>query len=287
MDFSLFCQKDMFHQFVSDKLDSVAIDYKDKHELMANSKSGPNHLEAGVVLLINYRSNRNGSEYVFQLIKRSNTVTQAGDISCPGGILHPGLDRIMNHLLKTGIIPTVNGHNLNSSQFRDKEAASLIRLFLTTALREAWEEIGLNPFNVIFLGALPCYSLSLLARTIFPVVCLTAKPFQYKLSSEVDKILEIPVGFFFQQSNYALLEIKTSLVNNTEHLQYQLPCLVIPDGLGGEDILWGATFNIITNFLRIISDDSLPSPSSSRTINKVLSNNYISGKTRFLGRLNN
>jgi hypothetical protein len=103
----------------------------------------------------------------------------------------------------------------------------------------------------------------------------------------VDKILEIPVGFFFQQSNYALLEIKTSLVNNTEHLQYQLPCLVIPDGLGGEDILWGATFNIITNFLRIISDDSLPSPSSSRTINKVLSNNYISGKTRFLGRLNN
>ena len=287
MDFSLFCQKDMFPQFVSDKLDSVAIDYKDMHELIANSKSGPNHLEAGVVLLINYRSNRNGSEYVFQLIKRSNTVTQAGDISCPGGIVHQGIDRIMSYLLKTGIIPTVHGHNLNSSQFRDKEAASLIRLFLTTALREAREEVGLNPFNVIFLGALPCYSLSLLARTIFPVVCLTAKPFQYKLSSEVDKMLEIPVGFFFQQSNYALLEIKTSLENGTEHLQYQSPCLVIPDGLGGEDILWGATFNIITNFLRIISDDILPSPSPSRTINKVLSNNYISGKARFHGHRNN
>lgn len=279
MDFSLFSQKDMFPRFVSDKLDSVAIDYKDKHELIANSKSGPNHLEAGVALLINYRSNRSSSEYVFQLIKRSNAVTQAGDISCPGGILHPGLDKIMSHLIRTGIIPAVHGHNLNSTQFRDKEAASLIRLFLTTALREAWEEVGLNPFNIIFLGALPCYSLSLLARTIFPVVCLTKKPFPYKLSSEVDKILEIPLGFFFQQSNYALLEIKTSLGNNTEHLQYQLPCLVIPDGLGGEDILWGATFNIITNFLRIISDDSLPSPSPSRTINKVLSNNYISVKT--------
>jgi 8-oxo-dGTP pyrophosphatase MutT (NUDIX family) len=278
MDFSLFSQKDIFPQFVSNKLDSVVIDYKNKHGLIANSKSSPNHLEAGVVLLINYRSNRNGSEYVFQLIKRSNTVTQAGDISCPGGILHPGLDRIMNHLLKTGIIPTVHGHNLNSSQFRDKETASLIRLFLTTALREAWEEIGLNPFNVKFLGALPCYSLSFLARTIFPVVCLTAKPFQYKLSSEVDKILEIPVSFFFEQSNYSLLEIKTPLANNTEHLLYQLPCLVIPDGLGGEDILWGATFNIITNFLRIISDNSLPTLSSSRTIDKVLTNNYITGK---------
>jgi 8-oxo-dGTP pyrophosphatase MutT (NUDIX family) len=279
MDFSLFSQKDMFPIFVSDKLDSVAIDYKDKYKLITNSKSIPNQLAAGVVLLINYRSNLSGSEYVFQLIKRSNIVTQAGDISCPGGILHPGLDRIISYLLRAGVIPTVRGHHLNSNQFRDKETASLIRLFLTTALREAWEEVGLNPFNVIFLGALPCYSLSLLARTIFPVVCLTAKPFQYKLSSEVEKILEIPVNFFFQQSNYALLEIITSLENDTEHHRYQSPCLVIPDGLGGEDILWGATFNIITNFLRIISDDSLPSPSSSKTITKVLTNNYISGKT--------
>lgn len=279
MDFSLFCRKDKFIQFISDKLDSVAIDYKDKYELITNSKSTPNQLAAGVALLINYRSNENGSEYVFQLIKRSNTVKQAGDISCPGGILNAGLDKAVSYLLKTGIIPTVHGHNLTSSQFRDKETASLIRLFLTTALREAWEEVGLNPFNIIFLGALPCYSLSLLARTIFPVVCLTKNSFPYTLSSEVDKILEIPVNFFFEQSNYALLNIKTALVNNTEQLQYELPCMVIPDGLGGEDILWGATFYIITNFLRIISDDSLPLPSPSRIITKVLTNNYISGKT--------
>jgi 8-oxo-dGTP pyrophosphatase MutT (NUDIX family) len=278
MDFSLFSQKDIFPQYISHKLDPIVLDYKDKHELITNSKNVPNHLAAGVVLLINYRSNQNGAEYVFQLIKRSNTVTQAGDISCPGGIVHQHLDRIMSHLLKTGIIPDVHDHNLNSSQFRDNDTADLIRLLLTTALREAWEEVGLNPFNVKFLGALPCYSLSFLARTIFPVVCLTTKPFQYKLSSEVEKILEIPVGFFFEQSNYALLEIKAASAENTDHLLYQLPCLVIPDDLGGEDILWGATFNIITNFLRIISDDTLPTPSSSRTIDKVLSNNYIAGK---------
>jgi len=278
MDFSLFSQKDIFPQFVSNKLASVVIDYQDKHELIANSKSTPDHLAAGVVLLINYRSDRNSSEYFFQLIKRSNTVTQAGDISCPGGIVHQRLDRILSHLIKTGIIPSLRDHNLNSAQFQNKETAYLIRLLLTTALREAWEEVGLNPFNVKFLGALPCYSLSFLARTIFPVVCLTTKPFQYKLSSEVEKILEIPVGFFFDQSNYALLEIKTAATNNPEHLLYQMPCLAIPDGLGGEDILWGATFNIITNFLRIISDDTLPTPSSSRTIDKVLTNNYITGK---------
>ena len=278
MDFSLFSQKDIFPQFVADKLDSVALDYKDKHAMIANSKSVPTQLAAGVVLLINYRSNQSGSQYVFQLIKRSNTVSQGGDISCPGGIVHQHLDKIMSHLLKAGIISDIYGHNLNSSQFRDKDTADLIRLLLTTALREAWEEVGLNPFNVKFLGALPCYSLSFLARTIFPVVCLTTKPFQYKLSSEVEKILEIPVGFFFDQSNYAVLDIKTAATNNPEHLLYQMPCLVIPDGLGGEDTLWGATFNIITNFLRVISDDNLPTASSTRTIDKVLTNNYMTGK---------
>ena len=67
----------------------------------------------------------------------------------------------MSYLLKTGMIPTVRGHNLNSNQFKDKETASLIRLFLITALREAWEEIGLNPFNVIFLGFFDHYFLTL------------------------------------------------------------------------------------------------------------------------------
>jgi hypothetical protein len=110
-------------------------------------------------------------------------------------------------------------------------------------------------------------------------VCLTKKEFPYKLSSEVDKIVEIPISFFFEQSNYALLEIKTSTDNKTEILQYQSPCLVIPDCRGGEDILWGATYNIITNFLRTVSDDSLPPPSNSRKISKVLTNNYISGKS--------
>lgn len=278
MNFSLFSQKDVFPQFVSNKLDSVVLDYKNKHEIIKNSKSIPDHLAAGVVLLINYSSNQNGSEYVFQLIKRSNTVTQAGDISCPGGIVHQRLDRIISHLLKTGIIPNVHGHNLYSSQFRDKETAYLIHLLLTTALREAWEEVGLNPFNVKFLGALPCYSLSFLARTIFPVVCLTTKAFKYKLSSEVDKILEIPVSFFFDPSNYVTLNIKVASPDDDEHLLYQMPGMVISDSLGGEDILWGATFNIITNFLRIISDNSLPASSSSRLIDKVLTNNYMTGK---------
>ena len=278
MDLSFFHQKDIFPSFVTAKLAASTIDYKEKHSLIAeaNKPDWP-HLEAGVVLLLHYKSNQKKSEYVFQLIKRSQKVTQAGDISCPGGILHPRIDKILSYFLKTRIIPDLRKKTLNYAAYRDKETNSLIRLFLTNALREAWEEIGLIPFNISFLGALPCYSLTSFATTIYPLVCLTPKPFRYKLSSEVDKILEISLSFFFQSSNYALLEIETPMGNSVSSQNNKFPCLIIPDDRGGVEILWGATFNIITNFLRIISDDSLPLPSASRTIKKVLTNSYISG----------
>jgi 8-oxo-dGTP pyrophosphatase MutT (NUDIX family) len=278
MDLSIFYQKDIFPSFVAAKLATTAIDYKEKHTLIENTnKTSFHHLEAGVVLLLHYKSNQEKPEYVFQLIKRSQKVAQAGDISCPGGILHPRIDKILSFLLKIRIIPAIRKQALNYSKNYDRETNSLVHLFLANALREAWEEIGLFPFNVSFLGALPCYSLTSFARTIYPLLCLTPKPFRYKLSSEVDKILEIPLSFFFQSSNYALLEIEASVESTASSQNNKLPCLAIPDGRGNFDILWGATFNIITNFLNIISDNSLPLPSASRTVKKILTNSYISG----------
>jgi 8-oxo-dGTP pyrophosphatase MutT (NUDIX family) len=278
MDLSLFRQKDFFSSFVTDKLTAVTIDYKETHSLIAKAnKTDSPHLEAGVVLLLHYKSNQESPEYVFQLIKRSEKVKQAGDISCPGGILHPVIDKSGSFFLKAGIIPALRKQILNYAVHKDKKTISLVRLFLTNALRETWEEIGLIPFNILFLGALPCYSLTSFARTIYPLVCLTPDPFKYRLSSEVDKILEIPLSFFFHSSNYASLEIGTPMGGSASGQNNKFPCLVIPDETENVDILWGATFNIITNFLRIISDNSLPLPSASRTITKVLTNSYISG----------
>ena len=279
MDLTLFQQKKIFPGFVRDKLATVPLDYKERNlQIKKSRQEGSGHLKAGVVLLLNYKMIRGKSEYVFQLIKRSAKVSQGGDISCPGGMLQPRNDNIFSYLLKAGILFRMRDKTQRRVQSEDKETNSLIRLFLTTALREAWEEVGLNPLNVVFLGALPSYSLTLFSRTIFPVVCLTSKPFTFRLSSEVEKVLEIPLSFFFNSKNYAVLDIKTSLGEGTEPLQYQTPCLVIPDGNRGEEILWGATFNIIHNFLHIISDGSLPSSSSSRTLNKVLTIKYISPK---------
>jgi 8-oxo-dGTP pyrophosphatase MutT (NUDIX family) len=279
MDLTLLTQKHILPRYIMDKLAGVSIDYKETNSRIDQSRQeGSGHLKAAVVLLLNFKKTGDKSEYVFQLIKRSQKVSQGGDISCPGGMLQPKQDGFLNFILKTGILPAIHGRKASRTQKVDRETASLINLFLTNALREAWEEIGLNPLNTRYLGALPSYTLSMLARTIFPVVCITRRQFSYKLSSEVEKILEIPLSFFFSRDNYAMLDVNMSL-GNGEPLQYQTPCLVIPDGGGNEDILWGATFNIIQNFLRIISDNSLPSGYSSRILSKVLTPKYISPKS--------
>ena len=279
MDASLFRQKKLFPRHVMEKMSTIRVDYKEKNALIDQSRrEGSNHLKAAVVLLMNYKKQNGHSEYVFQLIKRSQKVTQGGDIGCPGGMLHPRQDRFLSSLLKKGVLPLTGGRVIRKIKKEDSETSSLIGLFLTTALREAWEEIGLNPLNIKFLGALPSYSLTMFARTIFPLVCVTRRPFAYRLSSEVEKILEIPVSLFFNSENYAMLDVETSLGKNTEPFHYQTPCLVIPNPNGEEDILWGATFNIIHNFLRVISDNSLPEVSASRIKNKVLTIHYLSPK---------
>lgn len=275
MDIKLLRQKDDFPLYVLSKLEKAPLDYLEKHlSIVRSNSTGTNHLEAGVVVLLHF----DHSEYGFQLIKRSATVAQAGDISCPGGMLESSTDEMLSHiLLKTGIIRTIDDRMLHKLPNKDEQTVSLVSLFLMNALRESWEEIGLSPLNVSFLGALPSYSLTYFSRTIFPVVCLVKEPYDYRLSNEVEKILEIPLSFFFQSSSYAVLEVESGLGNADPRYNMKFPCLVIPDGNGNEDILWGATFNIISNFLNIIAGDALPSISPSRIVKKLLSPHYASG----------
>jgi 8-oxo-dGTP pyrophosphatase MutT (NUDIX family) len=275
MDIKLLRQKDDFPLYVLSQLEKESIDYCEKHlSIVHSNASGANHREAGVVVLLHYDQ----SEYRFQLIKRSETVAQAGDISCPGGMLESKTDEMLGHiLLKTGIIRTIDGRLLHDLPKKDEQTASLVSLFLMNALREAWEEIGLSPLNVAFLGALPSYSLTYFSRTIFPLVCLVREPYHYQLSDEVEKVLEIPLTRFFESSSYATLEVASGLGTADPRYNMKFPCMVIPDGKGNEDILWGATFYIVTHFLKIISGDTLPPLSPSRIVKKSLAPHYASG----------
>ena len=279
---TIFRQKDLFPSLIVNKLASVHIDFEERYrKIKYSDKTVTPMLPASVVVLLNYKQfGQNNSEYVFQLIKRSDKVSQAGDISFPGGSLNPVTDRILSNIFTTGLFPSLYDQILSASVHKNKTTVTLIRLFLVNALREAWEEIGLNPFNINFLGALPCYSLTLFTRTIFPLVCLSIKPFEFKLNQEVEKILEIPVSTFFDVSRYALLEIEIPPGKRTPACNKKYPCIVLADDQGKEEVLWGATFNVIMDFFRIISDDKLPHSSSPDIIKRVLPKNYISGNSR-------
>lgn len=277
MDLSLFRMRDAFPRIVMGKLSGMTIDYKKTNrEIDHLRQKGSKHLKAAVVLLLNFKKTDEHSEYVFQLIKRSDKVSQSGDISCPGGMLQPQQDRVLSSFLKNEILPALDGRITKHFRNMDDETVRLIRLFLTTALREAWEEIGLNPLNTRFLGALPSHPLTFLSRTIFPVVCCSRRHFSFKLNSEVEKVFEIPLSYFFQNENYAVLDVTMTFDAPSEPFRYQTPCLTVSDGDGNIDILWGATFNIIRNFLHVISDGNLPSATSSRILTKTLTNRYIS-----------
>lgn len=274
MDISIIEQKDVFLRLVLEKLKSAAVDFQETHqEIMRLNREGGRHREAGVVVLLHYQ---NSSGYVFQLIKRSKNVAQAGDISCPGGMLEDSTDNMLEHiLLNTNMVRFVDGETLRNLPEKDEETSYLIRLFLMNALREAWEEIGLNPLNVDFLGALPAYSLTLFSRTIFPVVGVVKNPYQPRLSAEVETMLDVPLRFFFDPANYAMLEVLMESEKSEAFSAWKTPCLVLPDGKGNNEVLWGATFNILTNFLTIIAGDSFAMPSPQRVEQKILKQSYV------------
>jgi hypothetical protein len=179
------------------------------------------------------------------------------------------------------LLPLFKGEALSSSRKRDNRTFRTILLFLANAARESWEEIGLNPFNVSFLGALPTYSLKIFRRTIFPVVGFIKHPWQYKPNSEVEKIIEIPVNAFFEPENYGRFYIEArNLESGKDYSSSYFPCLIFRHD-GDEEILWGATFNIITSFLTIVFERSLPLLNDkARAISKRGPANYFKGTYR-------
>jgi 8-oxo-dGTP pyrophosphatase MutT (NUDIX family) len=238
---------------------------------------------AGVLLLLYFRENADPSmsgqgEYYFHLIKRSTRVSQPGDLSCPGGMLAPRLDVLLMRLIVSGIIPVLGGTAKQYARQRPSAEFNALMLFLTGAVREAWEEIRLSPFNVEFLGPLPCHSLILFRRTIFPLVGLVKNIPCYRPNHEVERIVEIPLKAFFQKENYARYQIKAvDSIKRGDQTSWEFPCFIQHEGKTGQDILWGATFHIILHFLEILFDFALPDISSNPVISRTLEHTYITG----------
>ncbi|MEW6335344.1 MAG: hypothetical protein AB1558_13850 [Thermodesulfobacteriota bacterium] len=238
---------------------------------------------AGVLLPLLCRRSSCGDHpeipFVFQLIKRSSRVSQPGDLSCPGGMMHPLVDRLLRSLLIHLPLPVIRGAARRFLMQKDRADRRVIGLFLVNALREAWEEIGLAPSHVRLLGPLPTYSLSRFRRTIFPLAGFVNKPGARHLSREVEKIVEIPMASFFKAESIGCYMLSTPDPSNPSLLHpLRHPCLIHPDQDGREEILWGATFHIAVRFLEIVMDYRLPEWEKGRVVCRTLDAGYLTGR---------
>lgn len=268
--------KELFLEMAVDKLGSNPLNFAEKQGLIRKSAPSPAPLQAaGVLLPLFY----NSEEFFFRLSKRSHGIPQAGDLSCPGGLLHDRWDRIIMRLVTSGVIPVLRNKAGKLSRQRDKETFQTLSLFLANALREAWEEISLNPFSVHFLGPLPAYPLQLFQRIIFPMVGLVQEVSRFRPNNEVESLVDIPVAAFFHQENYATLirEIDGGLGLRDTEPRF-MPCLIYHDQTGADHVLWGATFFVIISFLEIVFNFELPEWRNKRSVKKTIDARYLSGK---------
>lgn len=150
---------------------------------------------------------RNGEFHLLFTKRTSHLTHHSGEISFPGGVRDPG----------------------------DGDSAA-------TALREAWEEVGIAPGDVEVLGELDdCYSK--FNYLVTPVVGIF--PSNYRLSlnpSEIERIIEVPLSHFGKPG-----------VLRVEDWQWEGKSRHVYFYRHGEDEIWGLTGRILKQFLDIIT----------------------------------
>lgn len=113
----------------------------------------------------------------------------------------------------------------------------------TTAIREAWEEIGLRPCDIQVLGYL-CDFHTVTDFVITPVVGFIKWPFEMHISqNEVARVFSIPLRWLMDENNWEerSLTIGNRCIDN----------VVFYREFDGE-ILWGVTARITLNLLKAL-----------------------------------
>ena len=147
---------------------------------------------------------RDGELHAVFTKRRSDLRLHAGQISFPGGRSEPG-------------------------------DADLIQ----TALREAHEEIGLDPAVVTLVGALPPTATVVTDIAIYPVVGLIPAPTHpWKIATgEVEAVIETPLAVL-----YATHRLQTFARRNGQSVTTDAYTI-------GDDTIWGATGRIVNDLL--------------------------------------
>ena len=120
----------------------------------------------------------------------------------------------------------------------DEEDLELV----STALREADEEIGLKKNDVQIIGILDDI-VTITEFIVTPIVGLFPYPYPFKVSEvEIAELIEVPLASLLDENSFSEREIFRGGQNEIVYA-YQF----------GKHIIWGATARILKQFLDLIS----------------------------------
>lgn len=212
------------------------------------------------------------------LNKRSWEVKQPGDLCCPGGSIAPRIDSFFSTLLPLPFFPLGRWPFWSHWRRKHPQEARRLSLLFATSLRESFEEMRLNPLGVKFLGPLPSQRLTMFRRVIYPMVGWISYQKRFVTNVEVEKVVYIPLRNLLNPDNYGCYRLHINFSGEKEKNQRidDFPCFQHKNHKESE-LLWGATYRIVTEFLEIVFGFKPPATLSLPVFHGILDENYING----------
>ena len=214
------------------------------------------------------------------LTKRSQRVRQPGDLCFPGGGIEAVSDGMLSQLLALPGMPLRRWPHWSQLQKRRPKTTRFIVRLLATGLRESFEEIGLLPFSADFLGPLPPQRLVMFKRVIFPMVASVTWQRRFRTNWEVERLVFIPFDTLLDANHYACYR-----VTYDNHLKGRygrpggdFPCFLHQAQGQGQEVLWGATYRIVTALLAAAFNFHPPLPDQLPVVERALSSTYLTGR---------
>jgi hypothetical protein len=237
---------------------------------------------AGVLLLIGpgHNNTQQPDEPCLILNKRSAKVRQPGDLCFPGGSVNPMLDSLMAKLFSLPITSLGRWPYWIRLKHGHRGAADKLALLWATGLRESLEEMRLNPLGARFLGPLPPQNLVMFQRKIYPIVAWIKRQKRFFPNWEVEKIIYIPLRKLLDPANYRRYRLRMKIHGGGESSQTtrDYPCYRIEHNHEVE-ILWGATFKIVTVFTKYVFGFKPPGTANLPVVEGRLDQTYLEGRT--------
>ncbi len=237
---------------------------------------------AGVLMLLGQISqtpNHDG-EPCLVLNKRSLKVRQPGDLCFPGGGISPHIDSCLARFFSLPVASLGRWPYWRDWKQFHPAQARILSIIWATGLRESFEEMRLNPFGVKLLGPLPPQSLVMFKRTVYPIVGWINRQKRFFPNWEVQKVIYVSLRDLLTPDLYGRYRLKMGHSTGKDGAvpMQDFPCFRLQNQEAGE-ILWGATYRITMNFLKLVFDFTPPNLTSLPVVEGTLDENYLSGNS--------